>query len=129
MNAPIPNASELSLEHKAALLSGGGFWSTTAVAEAGIREAVLTDGPHGVRRQKHGTDHLGLNHSEPSTCFPPAVAVGSSWSTEVAARIGSALAVEASALGVDVLLGPGVNIKRSPLGGRNFEYFSEDPLL
>ncbi|MER6007861.1 glycoside hydrolase family 3 C-terminal domain-containing protein [Nonomuraea angiospora] len=119
----------LTLEQKASLLTGGGFWSTTAIPEAGIDAIVLADGPHGVRRQKHGTDHLGLHHSEPATCFPPAVAVGSSWSEEVAAKIGAALAKEARALGVNVLLGPGVNIKRSPLGGRNFEYYSEDPLL
>ncbi|MFJ8021480.1 beta-glucosidase [Streptomyces sp. NPDC096311] len=119
----------LSLEQKASLLTGGGFWSTAAVPDAGIEAIVLADGPHGVRLQKHGTDHLGLHHSEPATCFPPAVAVGSSWSEEVAARIGAALAQEARALGVDVLLGPGVNIKRSPLGGRNFEYYSEDPWL
>jgi beta-glucosidase len=119
----------LSLEQKASLLTGGGFWSTTAIPEVGIDAIVLADGPHGVRRQKHGTDHLGLHHSEPATCFPPAVAVGSSWSEDVAAKIGAALALEARALGVDVLLGPGVNIKRSPLGGRNFEYYSEDPLL
>ncbi|MDT0328560.1 beta-glucosidase family protein [Nocardiopsis lambiniae] len=119
----------LSLRQKASLLTGGGFWSTTAVPEAGIDAIVLSDGPHGVRRQKHGTDHLGLEHSEPATCFPPAVAVGSSWDEEVAAKIGAALAKEARALGVDILLGPGVNIKRSPLGGRNFEYYSEDPLL
>lgn len=129
MSRHTPRASELTLEQKAALLSGGGFWSSAEIAEAGIRAAVLTDGPHGVRRQMQGTDHLGQLHSEPATCFPLAVAVGSSWNTDVAARIGSALAVEARALGVDVLLGPGVNIKRSPLGGRNFEYFSEDPRL
>ncbi|SFR29183.1 beta-glucosidase [Lentzea waywayandensis] len=119
----------LSLEQKASLLTGGGFWSTTAIPEVGIAAIVLADGPHGVRRQKDGTDHLGLHHSEPATCFPPAVAVGSSWNEDVAAKIGAALAKEALALGVDVLLGPGVNIKRSPLGGRNFEYYSEDPLL
>ncbi|MFD3684192.1 beta-glucosidase [Nocardiopsis sp. NPDC058631] len=119
----------LSLQQKASLLTGGGFWSTTAVPEAGIDAIVLSDGPHGVRRQKHGADHLGLEHSEPATCFPPAVAVGSSWDEDVAAKIGAALAKEARALGVDILLGPGVNIKRSPLGGRNFEYYSEDPLL
>ncbi len=119
----------LSLEQKASLLTGGGFWSTAAIPEAGVATIVLADGPHGVRRQKHGTDHLGLHHSEPATCFPPAVAVGSSWSEEVASKVGAALAEEARALGVDVLLGPGVNIKRSPLGGRNFEYYSEDPLL
>ncbi|MFJ9390780.1 beta-glucosidase [Nocardioides sp. NPDC101246] len=119
----------LTLEQKAALLSGGGFWSTAALPEAGVDEVVLTDGPHGVRRQIQGTDHLGIYHSEPATCFPPAVAIGSSWDPSVAERLGAALAAEARALGVGVLLGPGVNIKRSPLGGRNFEYLSEDPLL
>ncbi|SER70543.1 beta-glucosidase [Streptomyces sp. yr375] len=119
----------LPLEKKASLLSGGDFWSTRALDEAGVPAVVLTDGPHGVRRQRAGADHLGFHASEPATCFPPAVAVGSSWDTEVAARVGAALGREARALGVGVLLGPGVNIKRSPLCGRNFEYYSEDPLL
>lgn len=119
----------LTLEEKASLLTGAGFWTTTAIPAQNIGSVTFADGPHGVRHQKHGMDHLGLYNSEPATCFPPAVAVGSSWSVEVAARIGAALAREARALGVDVLLGPGVNIKRSPLGGRNFEYYSEDPLL
>ncbi|WP_395400465.1 beta-glucosidase family protein [Arthrobacter sp. UC242_113] len=126
---PDIDLSAMTLEQKASLLTGGGFWSTAAIPEFGVGEFILTDGPHGVRRQIQGTDHLGVYHSEPATCFPPAVAVGSSWSKDVAAAMGSALAVESRASGVDVLLGPGVNIKRSPLGGRNFEYYSEDPLL
>ena len=90
---------------------------------------VLTDGPHGVRRQAGQFDHLGLHDAMPATCFPAAVAVGSSWDPGVAERVGAAVGREARALGVHVALGPGVNIKRSPLCGRNFEYYSEDPLL
>ncbi|MET8976368.1 glycoside hydrolase family 3 C-terminal domain-containing protein [Streptomyces sp. NPDC004539] len=121
--------SGLSLEQKAALLAGQDFWSTHPVPQAGLPSVVLTDGPHGVRRQVGEFDHMGIYESLPSTCFPPAVAVGSSWDPEVAARIGAAVGREARALGVHVVLGPGVNIKRSPLCGRNFEYYSEDPLL
>ncbi|MEV0366841.1 glycoside hydrolase family 3 C-terminal domain-containing protein [Nocardia fusca] len=121
--------SQLSLEQKASLLSGRDFWSTEPLAEAGIPSIVLTDGPHGVRWQTGEPDHLGIYASHPATCFPLAVAVGSSWDPGVAARIGAAVGREARALGVSVVLGPGVNIKRSPLGGRNFEYYSEDPLL
>jgi len=119
----------LTLEQKASLLSGGDFWSTKALPEAGIPSIVLTDGPHGIRRQTGGADHLGINDAEPSTCFPPAVAVGSSWDPEIARQVGAAVGREAKAFGVSVVLGPGVNIKRSPLCGRNFEYYSEDPLL
>jgi beta-glucosidase len=120
---------DLPLERKAALLSGRDFWSTEPVEEAGLPSVVLTDGPHGVRRQRAGFDEIGLLESLPATCFPPAVAVGSSWDPAVAERIGEAIGREARALGVHVALGPGVNIKRSPLCGRNFEYYSEDPLL
>ncbi|MGY1836636.1 glycoside hydrolase family 3 C-terminal domain-containing protein [Blastococcus sp. SYSU DS0510] len=119
----------LPLERKAALLSGQDFWSTAPVEEAGLPSVVLTDGPHGVRRQAGDFDRIGLLQSLPATCFPPAVAVASSWDPEVAERIGAAVGREARALGVPVVLGPGVNIKRSPLCGRNFEYYSEDPLL
>src|SRR3954452_9718007 len=117
----------LTLEEKAALLSGRDFWSTKPVD--GLPAVVLTDGPHGVRRQAGDFDALGIFENLPATCFPPAVAVGSSWDPSVAERIGAAIATEARALGVPVVLGPGVNIKRSPLCGRNFEYYSEDPLL
>ncbi|MEU9396981.1 glycoside hydrolase family 3 C-terminal domain-containing protein [Streptomyces sp. NPDC048324] len=121
--------AELSLDEKSALLSGQDFWSTRPAEHAGIPSLVLSDGPHGVRRQRQDADHLGLYDSEPATCFPPAVALASSWDPGLVVRVGEALGREARALGVDVLLGPGVNIKRSPLCGRNFEYFSEDPLL
>ena len=130
MTAPTPSdPTALPLEQKVRLLSGQDFWSTPAVAEAGLPSVVLTDGPHGVRRQQGDLDQIGLLESIPATCFPPAVAVGSSWDPEVAERIGAAVGVEARAIGVPVVLGPGVNIKRSPLCGRNFEYYSEDPLL
>ncbi|KQZ84971.1 beta-glucosidase [Microbacterium sp. Root166] len=121
--------TRLTLEQKASLLSGRDFWSTKPVDEAGIPSIVLTDGPHGIRRQAGGADHLGINDSLPSTCFPPAVAVGSSWDPDMAARVGAAVGEEGLAFGVAVVLGPGVNIKRSPLCGRNFEYYSEDPHL
>jgi beta-glucosidase len=121
--------SMLTLRQKVSLLSGRDFWSTTPIDDAGVPSIVLTDGPHGVRRQAGAADHLGINDSTPATCFPPAVAVGSSWDPDVAARIGAAIGREARALGVSVLLGPGINIKRSPLCGRNFEYYSEDPYL
>jgi beta-glucosidase len=121
--------TDLPLEQKVVLLSGQDFWSTPPVEAAGLPSVVLTDGPHGVRRQEGDFDQIGLLESVPATCFPPAVAVGSSWDPEVAQRIGAAVGVEARAIGVPVVLGPGVNIKRSPLCGRNFEYYSEDPLL
>lgn len=121
--------ADLPLERKAALLTGGDFWSTAADEEAGLKPVVLSDGPHGIRRQADTSDHLGINPSLPATCFPPAVAVGSSWDRQVAAQVATAVAREARALGADVVLGPGVNIKRTPLCGRNFEYYSEDPHL
>ncbi|MCS3780386.1 glycoside hydrolase family 3 C-terminal domain-containing protein [Tsukamurella ocularis] len=123
----MSTAADLPLEDRARLLTGADFWTTAAAP--GVPSIVLTDGPHGVRRQVGASDHLGLNASAPATCFPPAVAVGSSWNPGLARRIGGAVAAEARALGVAVVLGPGVNIKRHPLCGRNFEYFSEDPLL
>ncbi|BBC38536.1 hypothetical protein SGFS_098300 [Streptomyces graminofaciens] len=123
------SAAEPSLDEKTTLLSGQDFWSTKPSPRAGIPSLVLSDGPHGVRRQRKDAGNLGLYDSEPATCFPPAVALASSWDPELVGRVGEALGREARALGVNVLLGPGVNIKRSPLCGRNFEYFSEDPLL
>ncbi|MGW9135683.1 glycoside hydrolase family 3 C-terminal domain-containing protein [Streptomyces sp. NPDC055681] len=124
-----PTAAELTLDAKTTFLSGRDLWSTEDGADADIPSLVLSDGPHGVRLQSGEADHLGIHSSEPATCFPPAVALASSWDPAVLRRVGEALGREARALGVDVLLGPGVNIKRSPLCGRNFEYFSEDPLL
>ena len=130
IDSPAPaDLSALTLEQKASLLSGADFWTTKAIPAAGIPSIVLSDGPHGIRLQDGAGDHLGINDSLPSTCFPLAVAVGSSWDPEVAAAVGAAVGREALALGVSVVLGPGVNIKRSPLCGRNFEYYSEDPHL
>jgi beta-glucosidase len=120
------NATEEFAE-LAGLLSGQDFWSTRK--GPGIRSMVLTDGPHGVRRQDSAADNLGLNHSLPATCFPPGAGIASSWDPALMHEVGEALGREARALGVDVLLGPAINIKRSPLGGRTFEYLSEDPRL
>ena len=125
----LARASELTTEEKASLTSGASFWETEAVERAGIPSMYLTDGPHGVRKQAQGGDHLGIGDSVPATCFPPAVALGSSWDAELLERVGAALGEEAKAEGVGVLLGPGINIKRSPLCGRNFEYLSEDPIV
>lgn len=119
--------AELTLEEKAGLVSGATFWTTRPVDRLNVPAITITDGPHGVRLQRQGEDHLGLNSSEPATCFPTASSTGSTWDRELLGELGVALAKESRALGVDVLLGPGVNIKRSPLCGRNFEYFSEDP--
>ena len=117
----------LSTAEKAALTSGSEFWRTTAAGD--VPDIMLTDGPHGVRKQSTGGDHAGLLASEPSTCFPPAVALGATWDRALVRRVGEALGDEARAMGVSVLLGPGINLKRTPLGGRNFEYYAEDPLL
>ncbi|MDM8085333.1 glycoside hydrolase family 3 C-terminal domain-containing protein [Cellulomonas cellasea] len=119
----------LTLLEKAALLTGKSVWETYDLPRHGVRSLWLADGPHGVRKQVGSADHLGLNASEPATCFPTAAAVANTWDVELAESVGMALGAEAAAQGVDVLLGPGLNIKRSPLGGRSFEYFSEDPLL
>ena len=121
--------SHLSIEQKASLLSGQDWGSTKPIAEAGIGSVTMADGPHGVRFQEADSDHLGIGHSTPATCFPPAVAMGSSWDPDLAAAVGAGVGEEAVSFGVDIMLGPGVNIKRSPLCGRNFEYFSEDPLI
>ena len=128
VTAPEPTAEDdAELAAKAALLTGRDFWSTRE--GDGIRSLVLTDGPHGVRRQDGSADNLGLNDSLPATCFPPGAAMGSSWDRDLIREVGVALGEEARALEVDVLLGPAINIKRSPLGGRTFEYLSEDPRL
>ena len=128
-SAEIPGPAELTLEEKASLTSGADFWTTKAVERAGVPAMRLTDGPPGLRKQAGASDHLGLNESVPATCFPPAVALGSSWDAELAERVGEALGVESVIEDVAVILGPGINIKRSPLCGRNFEYFSEDPIV
>ncbi|NAZ82662.1 beta-glucosidase [Kineococcus sp. R8] len=119
----------LTLPEKADLLGGADFWHTAAVTRLGVPSVMVTDGPHGLRKQDTAGDHLGLTGSVPATCFPPAAGLASSWDVDLLTRVGEALGRECRAEGVAVLLGPGVNMKRSPLCGRNFEYFSEDPLL
>lgn len=120
---------ELSLEEKASLCSGADFWTTKKIDRLNIPSIMLADGPHGLRKQTTDTDPLGINRSIPATCFPSAACSGASWNRELIYLMGEAIAKECLAEEVSVLLGPGVNIKRSPLCGRNFEYFSEDPYL
>ncbi|WP_411735794.1 beta-glucosidase family protein [Paenibacillus sp. M2] len=120
---------QMTLEEKAGMCSGLDFWHLKGVERLGIPSIMVTDGPHGLRKQDGSADHLGLTSSVPATCFPSAAGLASSWDKELARQVGVALGEECQAEDVAVLLGPGVNIKRSPLGGRNFEYFSEDPLL
>lgn len=116
---------ESDLTADASLGSGGSFWTTKAVG--GLPPIMLTDGPHGVRKQQGSVDHLGLAASVPATCFPPLAGLGQSWDVDLVAAVGAALGRECQQQDVRVLLGPGINIRRSPLGGRNFEYLSEDP--
>src|SRR5699024_7188656 len=133
--APLTEANvpavlaELTLEQKASLCSGQDFWHTQAIDGAGVPAVMVTDGPHGLRKQAGSADHLGLNSSVPATCLPSAAGLASTWNRELIRRAGEALGVEARGNGVAVLLGRGVNMKRTPLCGRNFEYFSEDPYL
>ena len=121
--------SELTLEEKAGLLSGKDFWRLKSVPEKGVPEVMVSDGPHGLRKQAEGGDHLGINESIVATCFPTSVGVAASFDRELARKQGKALGAEAAAEKLAVLLGPAINIKRSPLCGRNFEYMSEDPYL
>ena len=121
--------AKLNLEQKCALLSGAGTFTTRGCPKAGVPSITLSDGPNGVRKQAGAADHLGLNPSVPATCFPTAATVACSWDPALGEEIGRAMGEEAAAQEVAVLLGPGLNTKRSPLCGRNFEYFSEDPYL
>ena len=121
--------SKLTLEEKCYLLSGKDFWQTRSVKAKGVPNMTLSDGPHGIRKQEGAGDQLGLNGSLPATCFPTAATIANSWDPELGEQIGQFLGTEAATQDVCVLLGPGLNIKRSPLCGRNFEYFSEDPYL
>jgi beta-glucosidase len=121
--------AELTLEEKASLTSGSDFWHTKGIDRLGVPAIMVADGPHGLRKQAEAADHLGLGTSVPATCFPPAAALGSSWDPDLLRRVGEALGRETRANDVAVLLGPGVNIKRTPLCGRNFEYISEDPFV
>ena len=120
---------KMTLEEKAAILSGSSEWTSREIKRLGIPSIFCSDGPHGIRKQAGEGDHLGLNPSLPATCFPTAATIANSWDPELGEEVGRALGEEASVQEVNVLLGPGLNIKRSPLCGRNFEYFSEDPYL
>jgi beta-glucosidase len=126
---PEAAVAALSLLEKAALLSGRNVWQTREIPRLGIPSIWMADGPHGLRRQPGDADHLGIGESEPAVCYPTAATIANSWDEALAEEIGVALGRDAAAKDVHVLLGPGLNIKRSPLGGRNFEYFSEDPEL
>ena len=121
--------ARMTLEQKCALLSGDTAFGTRAFPSLGVPSLLFSDGPHGVRKQAGSSDHLGLNPSVPATCFPTACTMANSWDIELGERVGEALGREAADQGVGCLLGPGLNTKRSPLCGRNFEYFSEDPYL
>ena len=120
---------KMTLREKADLLTGKNFWETRDYPQYDIPSLFLSDGPHGIRRQAAKADHLGLNKSIPATCFPTAAAMANSWNEELGEEMGKALGEEAVAQSVNVLLGPGTNMKRNPRCGRNFEYFSEDPYL
>lgn len=120
---------KMTLEDKIALCSGKDFWHTKDMPQYGLPSIMMSDGPHGLRKQEAEADMLGVNASVPATCFPTAVTTGSSWNVALMHKIGQAIAEEAIAYQVSIVLGPGVNIKRNPLCGRNFEYISEDPYL
>ena len=120
---------QMTLEEKASLCSGENFWVTKPIERLGVPSVRVSDGPHGLRKEQESAGTNIMRPAVPATCFPPSCALASSWDTETVAEVGKAIAEEAKALGVSVVLGPGVNIKRSPLCGRNFEYFSEDPYL
>jgi beta-glucosidase len=122
------SARDLTLDEKASLLSGGDMWHTKAVDRVGLQAWMMCDGPHGLRKRSAG-DESGLKHSAPATCFPSGAGLAASWNRGLLEEVAAAVGAEARAEDVGVVLGPAVNIKRSPLCGRNFEYFSEDPLL
>ena len=120
---------QMTLEEKASLCSGQDFWHLKSIQRLRIPSIMVTDGPHGLRKQAGSSDHVGLNDSVPATCFPTASALAATWNRDLVYQVGQALGEECREEKVGVILGPGVNIKRSPLCGRNFEYFSEDPYL
>ncbi|WP_117161134.1 glycoside hydrolase family 3 protein [Paraliobacillus sp. X-1268] len=120
---------QMTLEEKVGMCSGLDFWYLKGIERLGVPSIMVTDGPHGLRKQAEDADHLGLSSSVPATCFPSAVGLASSWDRKLVEKVGIALGEEAQTENVGVLLGPGANIKRSPLCGRNFEYFSEDPYI
>lgn len=120
---------QMTLEEKASLMSGADFWHTKSIERLKVPSMMLADGPHGLRKEVDGATMLGFNKSIPATCFPTAATLANSWDKDLLQEVGTYLGIEAAAADVSVLLGPGLNIKRNPLGGRNFEYFSEDPYL
>ena len=121
---------QMTTEEKALMMSGKNTWESMDFEKYGIPSIMMSDGPHGMRTQNpEAGDHLGLGKSMPATCFPTAATIANSWDEGLGEEIGEALAEEAASMGVHVILGPGLNVKRSPLCGRNFEYFSEDPYL
>ena len=119
--------AEMTLEEKCSLLSGRDFWNLKSIDRLGIESVMVSDGPHGLRKQAAAGDHLGINDSIPAVCFPTASASAASFDREALYKIGEGVGEACQAENLSVILGPGVNIKRSPLCGRNFEYFSEDP--
>lgn len=121
--------NKMTLEQKASLCSGADFWHTEAFAELGLPAVMVSDGPHGLRKQEEDVDHMGVAESIKAICFPTASAMACSWDKELLYQVGDALGEECVAEDIAVLLGPGINMKRSPLCGRNFEYYSEDPCL
>ena len=123
------NLQQMTLEDKIALCSGANFWETKKYEKYGIPSLFMCDGPHGLRKQEDVADMLGVNESRKATCFPAEVTTAGSWDPELLAEIGAAIGEEAKEQGVGLVLGPGANLKRNPLCGRNFEYFSEDPYL
>jgi len=125
----IETVSKMTVQEKIDLCEGVGFWSTRAFPKYDITSVMMCDGPHGLRKQGSASDNFGIHNSEPATCFPTSAATACSWDTELLSQIGRAIGEEARANGVALTLGPGLNIKRNPLCGRNFEYFSEDPYL
>jgi len=120
---------DMSLQQKASLMTGKNFWETRDIEEEGIPSIFLSDGPHGLRKQAGSADQLGLNESIPAVCFPTSATMANTWNVELGEEVGKRLGSEAVEQKVSVLLGPGINMKRNPLCGRNFEYFSEDPIL
>jgi len=129
MNEIQTSITQLTLAEKASLCSGLNFWQLKPLERLELPSLMMTDGPHGLRKQSGSGDHVGLNDSVPATCFPTASALASTWDRDLVFQVGEALGEECLAEQVGVILGPGANIKRSPLCGRNFEYFSEDPYL
>lgn len=121
--------SQLTLEEKASLVTGLNMWQTPPIERLGIPSIMMANGPHGVQKQAGETDHVGIGESLPATCFPPAVIQAATWNRELIYEMGEALGEECRQEKVAILLGPGINIKRSPLGGRNYDYYSEDPYL